>query len=112
MKALEYITHVGKTQQLIEKSISSQLIIILKTSMPEFQTPTYKTKDLGESAALIIKNMKFIRIDREGRICWFVFENKSECEKFSSDFFFGELLVNAREYYEALGRLKNRIFST
>ena len=95
----------------MEKPTSSQLIIILKTSMPEFQTETYKTKDLGESAALIVKNMKFIRIDREGRICWFVFENKQECEGLSSDYFFGELLVNARELQEAIKRLKHRIFS-
>lgn len=80
--------------------------------MAEFQTDGYKTKDLAESAALIIKNIKLIRIDREGRICWFVFDNKEECEKLSNKFFFGELQVNAREYYEALGRLKNRIFST
>lgn len=80
--------------------------------MAEFQTEGYKTKDLAESAALIIKNIRLIRIDREGRICWFVFDNKEECEKLSNQFFFGELQVNAREYYEALGRLKNRIFST
>ncbi len=79
--------------------------------MPEFQTETYKTKDLGESAALIIKNMKLVQIDREGRICWFVFESKVECKKLSSEFFFGELLVNAREYYEVITRLKHRIFS-
>lgn len=71
----------------------------------------YKTKDLGEAAALIVKKQRFIRIDREGRICWFVFENKQECERLSSDFFFGELLVNARELQEAIKRLKHRIFS-
>ena len=95
----------------MEKSTSSQLIIILKTSMPEFQTETYKTKDLGEAAALIVKRQRFIRIDWEGRICWFVFENKQECEGLSSDYFFGELLVNAREFQEAIKRLKHRIFS-
>ena len=71
----------------------------------------YKTKDLGEAAALIVKKQRFIRIDREGRICWFIFENLQECERLSSDFFFGELLVNARELQEAIKRLKHRIFS-
>jgi len=71
----------------------------------------YKTKDLGEAAALIVKKQRFIRIDRDGRICWFVFENLQECEMLSSDFFFGELLVNARELQEAIKRLKHRIFS-
>jgi len=80
--------------------------------MPEFQTEVYKTKDLAESAALIIKGQKLISMERQSKICWFVFENKDECKRLSNQFFFGELLVNAREYYEALGRLKNRIFST
>jgi len=71
----------------------------------------YKTKDLGEAAALIVKKQRFIRIDRDGRICWFVFENLQECEMLSSDFFFGELLINARELQEAIKRLKHRIFS-
>lgn len=75
-------------------------------------TTEYSTKDLGEAGALIVKKQKLIRMDREGKTCWFVFENKDECAKLSSDFFFGGLQVNAREYYEALGRLKNRIFST
>ena len=36
---------------------------------------------------------------------------KSECEKLSNDFFFGEFPVNARQYYEIVVRLKHRIFS-
>jgi len=75
-------------------------------------TTEYSTKDLGEAGALIVKSQKLIRMDREGKTCWFVFEDKEECEKLSNQFFFGELQVNAREFYEALGRLKNRIFST
>lgn len=71
----------------------------------------YSTRDIGEAASLIVRKQKLIRIDRDNRICWFVFENIEECKKLSSDFFFGELLINARDYYEALGRLKNRIFS-
>ncbi|PIQ71371.1 hypothetical protein COV87_03825 [Candidatus Roizmanbacteria bacterium CG11_big_fil_rev_8_21_14_0_20_37_16] len=79
--------------------------------MDNFQTCIYKTKDLPESAALIYKKQNLLRIDRQGKICWFIFENKSECEKLSREFFFGELTVNAREYYEIVVRLKHRIFS-
>lgn len=71
----------------------------------------YKTKDLGETSALVVKKQQLIRIDRKGRTCWFVFENKEECEKLTNQFFFGELLINARDYYDALSRLKNRIFN-
>jgi len=71
----------------------------------------YKTKDLGEAGVLIIKKQKLIKINREGLICWFVFSDKPECEKLSNLFFFGELLVNAKDYHQILSVLKNRIFS-
>ena len=71
----------------------------------------YKTKDLAEAAALIVNGEQISRIEREGRLCWFIFEDKDKCENLSNKFFFGGLLVNAREYYEAMTRLKNRIFS-
>lgn len=71
----------------------------------------YKTKDLPESAAFIYKNQQLLRIERQGKICWFVFANKKNCERLSKEFFFGELIVNAREFYEVVVRLKHRIFS-
>jgi hypothetical protein len=74
-------------------------------------TENYKTKDLGECAALIVAKQRLADIEREGRVCWFVFDDREECEKLASQFFFGELLLNAREYYEAMVRVKNRIFS-
>lgn len=79
--------------------------------MDNFQSDFYKTKDLPESAALLYKNQQLIRIDRQGKVCWFVFANKSECERLSREFFFGELTVNARQFYEVVVRLKHRIFS-
>lgn len=75
------------------------------------ETEYYKTKDLAEAGALIVKKQRLVEIERDGKTCWFIFGNKQECEKLSKQFFFGELIVNAREYYEVLNRLKNRIFS-
>ena len=71
----------------------------------------YKTKDLGEAAALIVRKQRLIDIERVGKTCWFVFENSQNCKELSNKFFFGELLVNARDYHESLSMLKNRIFS-
>ncbi|MCX6731077.1 MAG: hypothetical protein NTZ55_04460 [Candidatus Roizmanbacteria bacterium] len=71
----------------------------------------YKTKDLGEAGALLVKQQKLARITREGKVCWFEFENPTVCLELCPDYFFGELLVNANEYYETLSKLKNRIFS-
>lgn len=71
----------------------------------------YKTKDLAEASALLTKEQKLLRIEREGRICWFVFENRASCQQLSNKFFFDDLLVSARKYYESMMRLKNRIFA-
>lgn len=71
----------------------------------------YKTRDLAEAASIITQNKKLIRLERTGSTCWFIFSDKEECEKVSNEFFFGQLLVNARQYHEAVTLLKNRIFS-
>ena len=72
---------------------------------------TYKTKDLGEAGVLIVKKQNLLKMERKNSICWFVFKDKSKCQELSNNFFFGDLMVNAREYTETINRLKNRIFS-
>ncbi len=71
----------------------------------------YKTRDLAEAASLITQSKKLVRLERTGSTCWFIFNDKEGCEKVSNEFFFGQLLVNARQYHEAMNLLKNRIFS-
>ena len=71
----------------------------------------YKTRDLAESAALLINNQQLIELERQGKICWFYFADLDQCTVLSQKFFFGELMVNAREYHQAITRLKNRIFA-
>lgn len=71
----------------------------------------YKTKDLSESAALLISKQHLVEIKREGKVCWFLFEDSTKCMAISNDFFFGKFMVNAREYYQMITNLKNRIFA-
>jgi len=71
----------------------------------------YSTKDLAEAALLLVKKQKLLRLERQGKVCFFVFANKEACENLSSQFWFGECLVNAKTYYEAMLTLKNRIFA-
>ncbi len=73
---------------------------------------TYRTKDLSEASALLTLRQKLIDIQREGKVCWFIFENKRSCEKIANGFWFGVCMVNAKTYYQAMVTLKNRIFST
>ena len=69
----------------------------------------HKTKDLPEVAALIINKQKLIKIQRDGSICWFIFEHSPKCEEISTEYYFGNLLVNAREYYETMKMLKGKV---
>lgn len=80
--------------------------------MPKIQTKTYTTKDLAEAAALVVSNLKLIHIERQGSICWFAFEDEEKSQEFSRQYFFDKLQVNAREYSEAMKRLKNLIFTS
>lgn len=74
------------------------------------QNQEYKTKDLAEATALITTGNSLVRIERDGKICFFIFENIKSCQDISNKYFFGELLVNARNFHESMVRLKNRIF--
>lgn len=71
----------------------------------------YRTKDLAEAGFLLAKGNQLARTEREGRICWFVFENKEQCQKLVDEFWFGNSLVGAKVFYEAIQTLKNRIFA-
>jgi len=71
----------------------------------------YKTRQLAESAALVMQKQRLIKFERIGKVCWFYFDNAEKCQQISNDYFFGELNVNARDFYETITRLKNRIFS-
>ena len=79
--------------------------------MEKVNNADYRTKHLAEAAMLLTMRRVLVEIEREGNVCFFVFENKKRCEELSKQFFFDTLLVNARDYYDAMNRLKNRIFS-
>ena len=70
----------------------------------------YSTKDLVEAAALTASGLELKKVDRKGTVCYFIFNDKGACEKASNAYFFGNLRVNARSYYENMNKLKNIIF--
>jgi len=71
----------------------------------------FLTKDLQIAASLLASNAKLLRLDQESNFYWFVFENKSLCEKLSTDYWNNELQVSAKSYSNALKELKDRLFS-
>ena len=92
-------------------------MVLMKTEIPleygknNMNDNLYKTKDLAESAALLIKKQSLVNFERVGKTCWFYFANREKCLLLSNNFFFGELTVNAREFYQTVLSLKNRIFA-
>lgn len=71
----------------------------------------YRVKDLGEAAALLCKSAKLLRLEQEEGFSWFIFQSKDICQIISNNYWFGELLINAKSYQDALRTLKDRLFS-
>ena len=72
---------------------------------------TYKTKDIAEASTLVVKGIKYLKIETEEKVCFFIFQNSAERESFSRDYYFNQVLVNARTFYETFVRLKHQIFN-
>lgn len=79
--------------------------------MDNLKKDVYLTKDLGESSALLCKSAVLVSLQKESNFYWFVFRDKELCQKISREYWFGELLVNARKYYEEMRGLKDKLFS-
>ncbi|OGG13785.1 hypothetical protein A2773_01525 [Candidatus Gottesmanbacteria bacterium RIFCSPHIGHO2_01_FULL_39_10] len=72
---------------------------------------SFVTKDLYLSALLYAKGVKLQKIDRQGRVCWFVFEDKSQSEQLRQKFITKSIDVNARDFTDALRTLKDLVFA-
>ncbi len=71
----------------------------------------FTTKDLYLAGFLYAKGAKFKGVEREGRICWFLFDDESNCNTLQSQFFSKTADVNARAYADSLRTLKDLIFA-
>ncbi len=70
----------------------------------------YRTKDIGEGAALLALGIKLLRLDNEKNFFWFVFEDNNTW-KISDNYWSGDLKVSAKDYNDSYKTLKDRIFS-
>jgi len=71
----------------------------------------FSTKDLYLSALCYAKGLKLERIDRQGRVCWFLFADKRQGEQLQREFISKSVEVNAKEYTDALRTLKDLLFA-
>lgn len=72
---------------------------------------SFITKDLYLSALLYAKGVKLQKIDRQGRVCWFVFADKDLGQELQQKFIAKTVDVNAKEYTDALRTLKDLVFA-
>ncbi len=72
----------------------------------------YKTKDIGEAAALLTQGIELIRLEHDdGGFYWFIFDNAKLAEAVAHTFWFGNLMQNVKRYHESLSTLKDRVFA-
>jgi len=71
----------------------------------------FKTKDLYEASALYAVKTPILAIERDGKQCWFVFDKPEDCRKNANSYWQGELVVNAKDFADAIRTLKDRIFA-
>lgn len=70
----------------------------------------YTSKDLAESSFLLASGIRLIQIDNEDGIFWFVFADKSTCQRLADSFWLGKATVNAQALCNAMRTLKDVIF--
>lgn len=74
-------------------------------------TNEYLVKDLYEASFLYAKGIKLIELRDAGKYMWFVFEDKSECERLAREYWSGAATVNAKAITDAQRTLKDYLFA-
>ena len=78
---------------------------------------SYATKDLYFAAYLYVKEVELKKLEKYGSgksPVYFIFSNKNRCNKLEGVFWNGEgdeVMVNIKDYTEALRNLRTRAFS-
>lgn len=71
----------------------------------------YSTKDLYVASLIYAAGQKFLGLREQDRYFWFIFEDKSACQKLADGYWSGEAVINAKAYADAIRTLKDRLFS-
>lgn len=71
----------------------------------------FETRDLYCAAFVYSSGGKFQGIRREGRICWFCFEDKALCEQLQRKYFDKTGSVIGKEFADAIRTLKDLVFA-
>lgn len=72
---------------------------------------TLKLKDLPCAAFLISSGLQVSDVERDGRVCYFVFAERERALDLCKGFWSGTATVNAKQYSDAMRSLKDLVFS-
>ena len=70
----------------------------------------YRTKDIYLGSLLTLFE-KLIRLELGDNFFWFVFADKTSCEIKETQFWNGEIKVEAKSFINAIKDLKSRVFA-
>ena len=79
-------------------------------SKNESSTKVYQTSDLGLCAGLVAKGFELVALDRSAQRVAFSFASTPILTQSITDYWSGDLLINAQGYYDALKQVKARLY--
>ena len=72
---------------------------------------TLKLKDLQCAAFLVASGLPISDVERDGRVCYFVFENREKALELCKSFWVGSGTISAKTFSDATRSLKDLVFS-
>lgn len=72
---------------------------------------TYRLKDMYLAAYLFSQGIELKGVERAGKTCWFVFADKSTCEKMANLYWSDQAEAKIKSFVEAIRSLKDIIFA-
>lgn len=69
-----------------------------------------EVKDLYLAGYLFASGLPYKSMRRDGKVCWFTFENREKGQKLQQEYIAGIGMINAKIYSDSLRTLKGIIF--
>ncbi len=64
------------------------------------------------AAYLYSQGLDLVKVERDGKVCWFNFVNKTQCELLANLYWSDKAEVRAKSFVEAIRSLKDIIFAS
>ena len=71
----------------------------------------YHTKDMGEAAALLTRGCRMRDVQWKDDTAYFIFPDRPQCEAIAKEYFYSDLQVSARTYYDNLRMIKRKLYA-